>query len=237
MGLLFSCIAFWHNVFDDLWYALHILMSTGIWNKCLLLSFKWEAFLICLQSLHLVLRTHYTPALQFKVLRWVEESSCPIYALMDCLFDHNICGERPHEHTSSITNTHMPTHTPLIVPFPPETLYSEQKGTHIYHSFTPPPQQRWPLHLHLYYFYTHTHQGRENCSTSHALCLCRCYVIYSVWRSRTFRSMSLSYSNLGVLIITGCVSEEIIWTWHPKAIFNDTRKIFNKNVQWFYCGS
>lgn len=56
-------------------------------------------------------------------------------ALMDRLFGHNICGERPHEHTSFITPAmHTHTHklrlaiTPIpVCPPPPETSYSQHK--------------------------------------------------------------------------------------------------------------
>ena len=82
---------------------------------------------------------------------------------MDCLFDHNICAERTHEYTSSITHarTHTCTHAPHTSYFLFHLRpYIQSKKEHTHMSFTPPPQQRWPLHLHLYSF-SHPHTAEQ----------------------------------------------------------------------------
>lgn len=82
--------------------------------------------------------------------------------------DHMSTPHPSHTGTHTYTQIHLTIAPTLIFPFPPETLYPEQKRkTHIHLSFSSPPQQRWPLHLHLYSFYTHTQQYKENSSAPH----------------------------------------------------------------------
>lgn len=153
-GLRFK-VFFSHCTLSECAWAIHICIS----HMYMYIAVTLGGISHILQFF--IIRREHTAHLLFCAPDWwVRRNPLVQYALMDCLFDHNICGERPHEHISSITQRAQ-THTNTItspsrthISFSTWDLENEKKNTQL--SFTPPPQQRWPLHLHLYSFYSHT---------------------------------------------------------------------------------
>lgn len=96
-------------------------------------------------------------------------------AIISVVRDHM---STPHpSHTDTYTNSPYRHSNPHISFSTWDLILRTKKTrTHVHLSFTPPPQQRWPLHLHLCCFYTHTQQGREKSSAPHPPWLCRCFI-------------------------------------------------------------
>lgn len=69
------------------------------------------------------------------------------YALMDYLFDHNICGERPHEHTSSITHRHTKPHTHTHTHTTPHKHTHTQSNSPYHQSNPHISVSTWVLHI------------------------------------------------------------------------------------------
>lgn len=165
---------------------------------------------------------------------------------MDCLFDHNICGERPHEYTSSITHRHTHVRAPntslqlsyFLFHLRP---YIQNKKEHTHICPLPLPHNRDDLFIFTFtLFHTHTQRSKENqCAHPHPLWLCQCFrkLISSVWHSSAFGSMSLSYSHLGLSIITTCVDslKKCEHNKGHKEKMNEVQGYFKKVFIDFYC--
>lgn len=119
------------------------------------------------------------------------------YPLMDCLFIYNICDEKHHNLTSSITHRY----TQLTIISAHSTwdhhIQKQSTFTHMHWSRTLPTRQTWPFHLHPSPIHAHTQQGCSVQPVSFAVSS------QSVTVQGAWTSVTLNYLHVG--IVTTCV--------------------------------
>lgn len=147
----------------------------------------------------------------------------------------------PHQsHTGTRTCAPQTHHFSSHISFSTwDLIFKTKRNRHI--CPLPLPHNRDDLFIFTFtLFHTHTQRSKENqCAHPHPLWLCQCFrkLISSVWHSSAFGSMSLSYSHLGLSIITTCVDslKKCEHSKGHKEKINEVQGYFKKVFIDFYC--